>query len=78
MSAEAAFAVRSWSAGRYTCQMTLQRLKPGAVVNALVEWSPSEPSHLSTSEWAAYRAGRHQALAELAAELGVTVAVLEL
>ena len=47
-------------------------------MNALVEWSPREPASLSTEEWHEYRHGRNQALANLAAELGINVAVLEL
>lgn len=78
MSAEAAIAVRSWPVGRHACQLTVRRPKPGAVVNAVVEWSPAEPARLTAEEWAQYRAGRNQALAELAAELGINVGVLEL
>ena len=78
VSAEAAVAVRSWKAGGYTCEMTVQRPKPGAVVNALVEWSPNEPSRLTAEEWAEYRAGRNRAIAQLAAELCINVAVLDL
>lgn len=47
-------------------------------MSAVMEWSPSEPSRLSTSEWAQYRAGRNHAIAGIAAELGINVAVLEL
>ena len=58
--------------------MTIPAPKPGAVLCASVEWSPTEPSRLSTEEWREYRAGRNQALTELASELGINVAVLEL
>ena len=78
MSAEAALVVRSWPVGKRTCTMTVQRFKPGSVMNVVAEWSPSEPSRLSEAEWKQYRAGRNHALAGIAAELGINVAVLEL
>jgi hypothetical protein len=78
MSAEAPVSVRSWQTGPYTVTMTIPKPRPGAVLSASVEWAPAEPSRLSTEEWRQYRAGRNQALGELAAELGINVAVLEL
>ena len=78
MSGEAALGVRSWSVGAYTCELTVQRPKPGALMNAVCVWSPSEPSRLSGEEWKSYRHGRNLALASLAEELGINVAVLEL
>ena len=78
MSGNAAVAVRTWRAGRYSCELTVQRPEPGAVVNAVVEWSPSEPARLTNDEWKQYRQGRNRAIAELAAELGINVAWLEL
>ena len=78
MSAEAALGVRSWKVGAFTCELTVQRPRPGALMYATLEWSPTEPSKLSTEEWREYRHGRNQALADLAAELGINVAVLEL
>jgi hypothetical protein len=78
VSAETAIAVRSWAVGPYTCEMTVQRPKLSAIMSAVVEWSPSEPSRLTAEEWRQYRNGRNQALAKLAAELGISVAVLEL
>ena len=78
MSAEGALAVRNWPVGRYTCELTVQRPKPGAIVNASIEWSPSEPSRLTHDEWREYRHGRNHALAELAAELGINMALVEL
>ena len=47
-------------------------------MHATCEWSPSEPTKLSTDELTQYRAGRNHALAGIAAELGINVAVLEL
>lgn len=78
MSGESALCIRSWQVGAYTCELTVQRPKPGALMAASVEWSPSEPARLSTEEWREYRIGRNQAISELAAELGINVAVLEL
>ena len=78
MSAEAACAVRTWSVGRYTCTITLQRPRRGAVLNAAAEWAPEQPSRLSDSELAEYRRGRNQALAEISRELGINAAVVDL
>lgn len=78
MSGDTAVAVRSWCVGPYTVTMTIPRPRPGRAINALVEWEPSEPSKLSPDEWSEYRAGRNHALALLAAELGIDVAVLDL
>ena len=77
MSTDAAFAVRTWRVGAYTVEMTLQRPEPGAVVNACYAWSPREPARLTMHEWAEYRAGRDHALAGIAAELGINMAVLD-
>lgn len=78
MSAEAAFAVRSWPVGTRTCTATIQRPSAGVVVNMSVEWSPAVPSNLTREEWKQYRTGRDRALASVGEELGVNVAVLEL
>ena len=78
MSGEAAVAVRSWPVGERTCTVTMQRLKPGAVVHMVVEWSPSQPKRLTADEWAQYRTGRNSALADIAVEMGINAAVLEL
>jgi hypothetical protein len=45
---------------------------------AAVEWSPSEPNSLTREELSLYRLGRDWAIAEIAAELGINVAVLDL
>lgn len=78
MSAEAAILTRSWPVGDRTCTLTVQRPKLGTVMAASAEWSPSEPVRLNADEWHEYRSGRNRALAEFAAELGITVAVLDL
>ena len=78
MSADAAFVSRSWSVGERTVTLTIPRPKPGRPLIACAEWSPTEPSSLSTEEWTTYRQGRQIAITELAEELGITVALLEL
>ena len=78
MSAEAAIAVRSWPAGRFTCTLTLSRPRPGALTSCSIEWQPERPARLSADELRQYRAGRDQALAEISAQLGVNAAVVEL
>ena len=69
---------RSWPVGTRTCTITVQRPKPGAVVNAVIAWAPNQPARLSTDEWAEYRAGRNHALSLIAAEFGINAAVLEI
>ncbi len=77
MSAELAV-TRSWPVGRYTATLSTPRPKAGACLAAAVEWAPSTPDRLSASELAAYLAGRNVALRDLARELGITVAVVDL
>ena len=45
---------------------------------AVVEWSPDVPEQLSAEELQAYQVGRNAALAEIAQELGIRVAVIDL
>lgn len=78
MSAETPLAVRSWRVGKRTVTLTVQRMIHGAVGNAVAEWSPSQPKRLTSKERREYRAGRDNALAEIAGELGGFAAVLEL
>jgi hypothetical protein len=78
MSATAALAVRTWKVGRYTCTLTLQQPQPGAVVASSVEWAPCVPRALSADERKVYREGRNAVLADLAAQLGISVAVVDL
>ncbi len=77
MTATAALAVRSWTVNAYTCTLTVQRPKPGAVVACSIEWSPNTPNRLSDAELQTYRRGRNEALASIAAELGISAAVVE-
>jgi hypothetical protein len=78
MSGEQALLTRSWPVGERTVTLTIPRPKPGSPVYATAEWAPTEPSRLSTEEWKQYRLGRNEALAQLASELGISVAVLDL
>lgn len=78
MSAEAALAMKSWKAGRYTCTLTVQRPKPGALMNATVEWEPEQPRRLTERELAEYRRGRNAALVDLSRDLGISTAVVEI
>lgn len=76
MSGEAAF-VQTWQVGKRTATLSAPRPKRGAVQAALIEWEPNVPDRLTDAELQQYRVGRDQALADLAQQLGITVAVLE-
>ena len=78
MSAEAALASRTWSVGRYECTLTVPRPRPGDVLHAVMEWAPEQPRRLSSSQMRQYRRGRNQAVAEVAQQLGISAAVVEL
>ncbi len=78
VSASAAILTRSWPVGTRTCTLSISRIEPGATVQMCVEWTPSLPKGLTASERHQYRSGRDAALDQLAAELGITVAVVEL
>lgn len=78
MSAEAAFASRTWSVGRYECTLTVPRPKPGQVMQACMEWTPEQPRKLTNEEITQYRQGRNKALTEISQSLGIKTAVLEL
>ena len=71
--------VRAWRVG-CRCEVTMTARKPerGQVVSASMEWSPDLPERLTESEIADYLRGRNAALAELAAELGGSAAVIDL
>jgi hypothetical protein len=70
MSAEAAAVVRSFRVGKRTCTITLPRVERGAVICVSSEWSPTMPHRLSAKEMRQYKAGRDQAVAELAGTIG--------
>lgn len=76
MSAEAAF-IRSWHVGSREVTLSAPRDATGAV-HAIIEWSPDLPRSLTLDELAEYRTGRNRALADLAAELSISVGVVEL
>ena len=68
------FLTRSWPVGSRTCTLSVPRLRKGALQHASVECSPTRPPYLKSSDWPQYLAGRAQAVAEIAAELGITIA----
>lgn len=74
----AAVVSRSWKVGERMVTLTIPRPEGGRQLIACAEWSPTEPSRLSDQEWREYRQGRNKAIAELAAELEISVAVLDL
>lgn len=78
MSAEAALLTRSWKVGHRTCTLTAPRPVQGQALCAAMEWTPSEPKRLTPAELEQYRAGRNQAVAEIARELRINAAVIEL
>lgn len=77
MSAEAAALVRTWAVGDRTVTLTVPRSRKGQIGTAAIEWTPDVPARMSGEEWRQYREGRNRALADLADELGISVAVLE-
>lgn len=77
MSADAPLLTRTWHVGSRTVTFCVPRPTPGRAVHCLCEWSPDEPTRLTPEEWQQYAAGRNAALAEMAAELGVNVAVID-
>ncbi len=78
MSASAAILARSWPVGDRVCILTVPRPHAGKAQHACIEWSPSAPPALSADELQQYRRGRDAAVAALAAELRITVAVVEM
>ena len=77
MTAEAAF-TRSWPVGSYNATLSTPKPKPGQQLTAVIEWTPSQPRRLTPAEFEQYRSGRDAALAEMAAELRINVAVVDL
>jgi hypothetical protein len=71
MSAEAAFATRSWKVGRYTCTLTVPRIRFGEVMHATCDWSPEQPQRLSAKEAAEYRRSFAKAMVEISREFGI-------
>lgn len=77
MSAETYALLKCWTVGDYRCTLTAPKVKAGELASFSIEWSPTQPKRLSTSDIHEYRRGRDAALRALARELGVRVAVLE-
>ncbi len=78
MSAEAPLLTRIWRVGARTVTFTVPRPKPGQAVHCSCEWDPDQPKLLSPEEWRQYAAGRAAALAVIAEELRINVAVVDL
>jgi hypothetical protein len=68
---------RTFQVGERTVTLTIPRPTKGRAVSVACEWSPDVPVRLSPMEWREYVAGRTAALAEVAAELGLHVAVID-
>lgn len=78
MTAAAAILPRSWPVGSRVCTLTVSRPKAGKPQHACIEWAPHQPEHLTSAEREQYLIGRNAAVADLARELGITVAVVDL
>ncbi len=68
---EQAALVRTWQVGRRKVTMTVAQTRKGEVANAVIEWSPAMPHHLSRRELRQYRTGRDAAFADLCGALGI-------
>ena len=75
MSAESAF-TRSWRVGAYLATLSCPRPHPGATAFACIEWEPSIPQRMTPAEVTEYRVGRDSALAELAEEMVIALAIV--
>jgi hypothetical protein len=76
MAAEAAF-TRSWPVGAYTATLTSPVPARGQTRSAVIEWTPSVPARLTPDDLQAYREGRARAVADLARETGLRIALVE-
>ena len=74
----AATITRTWVVGSRTVTLAVPPLAQGGLMHAVAEWAPDQPKRLNQAEAEQYRVGRNRAIAEIAAELGITVAVVEL
>ncbi|HEU4457775.1 MAG TPA: hypothetical protein VFR90_01470 [Methylibium sp.] len=77
MSDEMPIVFRLWKVGSRTVTLAVPRLAAGRDLHAVMEWDPDVPVRLSGAELEEYRAGRDAAFREVAAELGLHAAVLE-
>jgi len=75
MSASAPIATRSWKCGAWTVTLTIPQGGPGKAAMCVVEWDPSMPERLTADELEQYRRGRNEALAAIARETGLSIAM---
>lgn len=74
---EAALLVRTFRVGRRTVTLDVQAPVAAAARHFITAaWSPDVPQHLNRAERRAFRSGMEAALAEVAQELGVSVAAV--
>jgi hypothetical protein len=76
MTAEAAF-TRTWRVGAWTVTLTSPPPVAGQARGAAIEWHPGPPPRLSGALLKQYRRGRDAALADLARDLGLSIAIVE-
>jgi len=77
MSKEVRTLVRSWRVGIFTCTLTIVPNGRSGSVRGVTAWHPGLPPTLDEVEAEQYRRGRNAAISDLARDLGVTVAVIE-
>src|SRR5688500_674863 len=78
VSAESPILIHSFPVGRRVVTMTIPKPKLRDAISMSVQWSPDYPRQLSEEELAQYRSGRDSAISQVATQLGLEVAVLEL
>jgi hypothetical protein len=79
VSASAALATRPWQVGSsWTVTLTIPPGVPGKGAVCTIEWDPSVPERLTPDELEQYRGGRNEALADVARELGIRIALVDL
>ena len=64
--------------GNRTVTLTVPTGKGGEVASCAMEWAPDLPGRLSAEEINQYRKGRNAALLDIARELGVRIALVDL
>ncbi len=77
MTAAAAF-TRTWPVGRFHATLSTPAPTLGVLGPVVIEWAPRMPKGLTVDEFSQYHTGRNRALAELAEQFGIRVAVLDL
>lgn len=79
MSAEAAALSATFRVGRkYRCTVTIPPPRSGEARSAVFEWEPQVPLRLTKAELGEYRRGRDAAFAELAAQAGLNLLLVEI